>query len=83
MRVQFIKAPPPKIRQGDLAPGTVFCSPGSTLTCESELYLKTQHGAVNLDFNRSSLEQDEQSYFDDEEHGEDLCVILGRLEVKL
>ena len=83
MRFQFVKARPPRVMQGDLVPGTVFCSPGSTLTCESELYLKTQHGAVNLDFNRSSLEQEEQSYFDDEEHGSDLCVIVGRLEVTL
>lgn len=83
MKVQFIKAPPPKIRQGDLAPGTVFCPTGSTLTCESELYVKTTHGALSLDFNKSSFECAEQEYFLDEEHGEDLCIILGRLEVRL
>ena len=84
MKVRMIKAQPPKVLQISLAPGTLFHSPGQDKPTDlSQVYMKTQHGAVSLDFGRSSMEVTEQSYFTDEEHGEDECIVLGRLEVKL
>ena len=73
----------PTYKQKNLIAGTVFRHThvrGNRVTVE-DVYMKTEHGAVSLNFQPAPHRAPPESYLPDDENGDSEVITLGRMEV--